>query len=78
MVSEVEKRRKIDSVLLPPIKKANELANKLKLKSDALKIEMEKARVAVRVSKVRNAKLVRLNKGVGKGSVSRLKKFKLK
>ena len=60
MVSEVEKRRKIDKILSPQIKKANEMATELKLKSDKLKVEMERASAMVKASKLRNAKRTKL------------------
>lgn len=53
MASEIERRRKIDAVLSPPIKKANILASQLKAKSDALKIEIAKTEELVKLSKLR-------------------------
>ena len=42
MASQIEEQRRINQVLLPPIKKANELATNLKKRSDLLKIEIAK------------------------------------
>lgn len=56
MVSEIERRRKIDSILSPPIAEANKLATELKLKSDLLKIKMAEAKAAVALSKSRTNK----------------------
>ncbi|MGI6589131.1 MAG: hypothetical protein ACOX1V_00490 [Candidatus Iainarchaeum sp.] len=85
MVSEVEKRRKIDKILSPQIKKANEMATELKLKSDKLKVEMERASAMVKASKLRNAKRTKLaraqakkSKGVSGRGIATRSKLKLK
>jgi hypothetical protein len=57
MPSEIEKRRKIDQILSPPIAKANKLAIELKTKSDGLKSILDATSAKLKLIKARQRKL---------------------
>ena len=77
MVSEIERRRRIDSVLSPPIAKANKLASELKIRSDALKLKMAEAEAAVALSKSKMKRASAATKAKVRPTIGPLKvKFK--
>lgn len=70
MPSEIEKRRKIDSILSPPIQKANALATELKTKSDGLKAVLDQTSARLKQIESRRRKLA-VRGAIAKRVVSR-------
>jgi hypothetical protein len=76
MPSEIEKRRKIDAVLSPPIERANKLAAELKTKSDLLESQLKSTRELLSRIKSKEMKLA-IRRAIAKRVVSK-KLIKLK